>query len=85
MRDRSYDTIRATIWIGSYPSLIRIKKHNQSWRVVSFPKSHTITSFTVINKSGSESIVPYFINTPYTKKTGYPNINTVNHVYSHAF
>ena len=49
---------------------IRIKKLNDEWRVVSFPKSQKITSFTVINKSGSPYLCPYFSNTPYTKKTG---------------
>ena len=43
------------------------------WRVVSFPKSQKITSFTVINKRGFERIASYFINTPYTIKTGYPD------------
>ena len=52
---------------------IRIKKLNTQYRVVSFPKSQKITSFTVINKSGSNDIAPYFINIPYLKKTDYPH------------
>ena len=61
---------------------IRIKKLVDGWRVVSFPKSQKITSFTVINKSGSPYLCPYFSNTPYTKKTGYttdPSIGTYSH------
>ena len=52
---------------------IRIKKLNTQYRVVSFPKSQKITSFTVINKGGSEWLSSYFINTPYTKKTSAPS------------
>ena len=51
---------------------ITIKKLKTEWRTVSFPKSQNIMSFKVINKSGSISLFPYFSNTPYTNKTGYP-------------
>ena len=51
---------------------IRIKKLSNGWKAVSFPKSQDITSFEVINLSGSDYLAPYFSNTPYTGETGYP-------------
>ena len=52
---------------------IRIKKLKTGWRTVSFPKSQKITSFTVINKRGSNSLFSSFFSTPYIKKTGWPS------------